>query len=137
VGDSVTIFGSGFDPAAGNNEVCFGLGQANVFNAETDLLLAEVPANASSGRVKVTVNLLEAYSPNPFTVGSGCTATKGDMNGDGSPTSADVVLHLNCTFLGTGNCDVCFSDMNCDGNLTSADVVIELNYVFLGTPPPC
>jgi len=62
---------------------------------------------------------------------------KGDMNGDGQPTSADVVLHLNCTFLGTGSCDTCFADMNCDGILTSADVVIELNYVFLGIQPPC
>jgi hypothetical protein len=62
---------------------------------------------------------------------------RGDMNLDGSLTSSDIVLILNCTFLGTGNCDNCFADVNCDGVLTSSDVVLELNRVFLGlTAPP-
>lgn len=69
--------------------------------------------------------------------GSLCSAAKGDMNADGVLTASDVVLILNCTFLGVGSCNLCFADVNCDGNLTAADVVIELNYVFLGIPPPC
>jgi len=63
---------------------------------------------------------------------------KGDMNCDGILTAADVVLHLNCTFLGIGaTCESCIADLNCDGIMTAADVVNLLNFVFLGTPPPC
>ncbi len=66
-----------------------------------------------------------------------CPGVKGDMNADAALTSADVVLLLNCTFLGTGSCNLCFADVNCDGSLTSADVVLELNAAFLGqTDPP-
>jgi len=67
----------------------------------------------------------------------GCVATIGDMNGDGMLTSLDVVLLLNCAFLGEGDCFVCFADVNCDGILTSADVVLELNKVFLHISFPC
>lgn len=66
-----------------------------------------------------------------------CTAWKGDMNASGGLSPADVVLMLNCVFLGTGSCDFCFADVNCSGNLSPADVVIELNAVFLGTAMPC
>lgn len=65
------------------------------------------------------------------------TAGKGDMNSDLILTSSDVVLMLNCAFLGAGNCDICFADVNCDGVLTASDVVVEINGVFLGTPFPC
>jgi hypothetical protein len=61
-----------------------------------------------------------------------CANIKGDLNGDGIYTSSDVVLILNCVFLGLGSCDLCFADVNCDGVLTSSDVVLELNRVFLG-----
>lgn len=67
----------------------------------------------------------------------GCVNIRGDMNGDAIHTSPDVVLMLNCVFLGTGNCEICFADLSCDGSLTSSDVVLLLNLVFLGTPPPC
>ncbi len=69
-----------------------------------------------------------------------CTAgTKGDLNSDGIHTSSDVVLELNCAFLGTGSCDACVTDVDCDGVLTSVDVVLELNRTFLGlkAPPWC
>jgi hypothetical protein len=66
-----------------------------------------------------------------------CSRAKGDMNGVGGYTPADAVLMLNCVFLGTGSCDLCFSDVNCSGGLTPADAVLELNRVFLGlTAPP-
>jgi len=67
----------------------------------------------------------------------GCLAAKGDMNGDGMLTALDVVLLLNCVFLGEGACHPCFSDVNCDGVLTPGDVVLELNKVFLGIQFPC
>ncbi len=65
------------------------------------------------------------------------TVTKGDLDGDGLLTSTDVVLMLNCVFLGLGNCAVSFADLDCEGELTSTDVVMLLNAVFLGTPIVC
>lgn len=61
----------------------------------------------------------------------------GDMNADSAFSPADIVLLLNCIFLASGNCDLCFSDINCSGDLTPADVVLELNGVFLAMPFPC
>lgn len=62
-------------------------------------------------------------------------AARGDMNSDGNFTTSDVVLMLNCAFLGVGICNLCFADLNCDGFLTPSDVVNELNLVFLGQQP--
>lgn len=59
---------------------------------------------------------------------------KGDLNGDSIFTPADVVLELNCVFIGTGPCDTCLVDVNCDGTNSPADVVIELNATFLNSP---
>lgn len=64
-------------------------------------------------------------------------ARKGDLNLDGILTGADVVLMLNCVFLGVGSCPLSVADVNCDGILTGADVVLELNATFLGAPFPC
>jgi len=61
----------------------------------------------------------------------------GDLNGDKNLTPADVVLELNCVFLGLGVCPLSLADVNCDGSLTPSDVVLELNAVFLGAPFPC
>ncbi|MCI0405535.1 MAG: hypothetical protein L0Z48_12360 [candidate division Zixibacteria bacterium] len=74
-----------------------------------------------------------------------CAAAKGDLNGVGGFSPADVVLMLRCVFNAdgtgtiTGTCDLCFADVNCDGNLTPSDVVLELNRVFAGStaPPWC
>lgn len=65
------------------------------------------------------------------------TVYKGDMDGNGSLGPTDVVLMLNCVFLGSGNCDPCFADLDCDGGLTPTDVVIILNIIFLGTVVSC
>ncbi len=132
-GTPVTITGSNFDPTPANNLVCFGTGPSTVVLASGTSLDVLVPPSATTGHIKLALaNLLETYSSSLFAF---CAAAKGDMNADGNLTAADVVLELNCTFLGTGNCDLCFADVNCDGNLTAADVVSELNLVFLGTPP--
>ena len=78
--------------------------------------------------------------------GCACPATKGDMNGVGGFTPADVVLMLNCVFpqipTGTvdGACGVCYADVNCSGGatpLSPADVVLELLKVFNGENFPC
>lgn len=63
---------------------------------------------------------------------------KGDLNGDGELTSADVVLLLNLAFLGIlPPEDPALGDMNCDGVVNAPDVVLLLNLVFLGSEPPC
>jgi hypothetical protein len=59
------------------------------------------------------------------------------MNASGDWTPADVVLMLNCVFLGTGDCEFCYADVNCSGGLSPADVVIELNMVFAGAGDGC
>ena len=72
-----------------------------------------------------------------------CGANKGDLNGVGGLSPADVVLMLRCVFnsdgTGTlgGDCNLCYADLNCTGGLSPADVVLELNYVFNSIPPPC
>jgi hypothetical protein len=63
---------------------------------------------------------------------------KGDLNLDGVVSPADVVLELNCVYLGTvppagfSKCDV-----NCDGEITPADVAVFLNYKFVTLVWPC
>ena len=60
------------------------------------------------------------------------------MNGDGRLAAADVVLLLNCIFLGRGFCPPEIADLNCDGSIVSpTDVVILLNATFLGEPISC
>jgi len=64
----------------------------------------------------------------------------GDLNGDNQATPADVVIMLQCVFVGycTGlrnsQADVV---RNVELAITPADVVCELNHVFLGSPVPC
>lgn len=62
---------------------------------------------------------------------------KGDLNGSLDLSPADVVLMLNCVFLGQGDCDLSFSDMDCNEMLSPADVVLELRTVFLDEDLPC
>ncbi len=63
---------------------------------------------------------------------------RGDLNFDGALSSADVVLQLNCVFLGTpppAGSPAC--DFNCTGSATPADISLLLAAVFLGTSFPC
>lgn len=110
--------GGGINATSANYQFSFSLGQS-------------VIGRSSSGSYQVSLGFW--YGPGS----PACAASKGDMNADGNLTSSDVVLMLNCVFLGTGTCTNCFTDLNCDGNLTSSDVVLELNAVFLGAPFPC
>ncbi len=69
--------------------------------------------------------------------GDCCPHAKGDLDGEGNKTASDVVLMLNCAFLGVGYCDYCFADVNCDNGLSPSDVVALLMAAFLGEPLPC
>ncbi len=62
---------------------------------------------------------------------------RGDMDTSGGLGLYDVVLMLNCVFLATGDCGLCFADVNCSTDLSPADVVLELLALFLGSPFPC
>lgn len=67
----------------------------------------------------------------------GITAVRGDMNGDGWLSTADVVVLLNVVFLNSPPPNLPFHDLNCDGNISAADLVLLLNLVFLGSSLPC
>ena len=81
--------------------------------------------------------LLLGHGDSIVVYGFGCAANKGDLNADGNVTIFDVTLELNCVFLGTGSCDLCFADVNCNGVLTVSDVILELLAVFLQRLFPC
>ncbi len=66
------------------------------------------------------------------------TCTKlGDLNHDCFLTVSDIVMEINCAFLGLGNCPLNITDANCDSRLTAADVVLLLQAIFLNTPLNC
>lgn len=79
----------------------------------------------------------DAYALNLNPLPPGCRAVRGDLNADGNLTPSDLVLLLNCAFLGIGSCDLCFADVSCNGILNAVDVLVLLNAVFLNIPLDC
>jgi subtilisin family serine protease len=72
-------------------------------------------------------------------IASNISLMTGDVNNDGSLTSADIIYMVNHVFK-SGVAPVPVSevgDVNCSGSLTSADVIYLVNYVFKGGPAPC
>lgn len=62
----------------------------------------------------------------------------GDVNCDGSCTSADIIYMVNYIFKGGAPPDVPgHADVNCDGSDTSADIISMVNFVFKSGNPPC
>jgi len=116
------IFGTKTDYGAGSSP-------RTVFPKDLDLDGDQELAVVNSG--DNTVSILKNLS------NTGCFAKLGDLDHDCSLTLSDIVLIINCVFLGKGNCPLLLTDVNCDGILTSADVVLELNKAFLGSPFPC
>ncbi len=63
---------------------------------------------------------------------------KGDANGDGNVSIADVVFIVNYIFAsGPAPNPVYAADANCDGSVSIADWVYLVNYIFVGGPAPC
>lgn len=105
-----------------------GFGQANAITLDTkgNVYVTGFNVGNGTGNDYATVK----YSPLP--------QVKGDLNLDGVLDPFDVVLSLNCTFLGEpppAAPTAC--DINCDGRVSPADVVILLNMVFLSAAAPC
>jgi YD repeat-containing protein len=67
-GSTVSILGSNFELTADANRVRFGGAQAQVIMATATTITARIPANASSGRVRVTTLRGTALSPADFVV---------------------------------------------------------------------
>lgn len=66
------------------------------------------------------------------------TAT-GDVNVNGSITSADIIYLVGYVFKGGAAPLPCAAagDVNCNGSVTSADIIYLVGYVFKGGPAPC
>lgn len=66
-------------------------------------------------------------------------ALTGDVNVNGTITSADIINLVNYVFKGGPPPLPCVAagDVNCNGAVTSADIINLVNYVFKGGPPPC
>jgi hypothetical protein len=71
--------------------------------------------------------------------GSCPIAISGDVNVNGTVTSADIIYLVNHIFKGGAAPLPCpaSGDVNCSGALTSADIISLVNYVFKGGAPPC
>jgi RHS repeat-associated protein len=68
VGTSVTIYGTGFSPTAGENTVTFNGTTAAVASATSTAIVATVPSGASTGSISVTSPNGSATSSSAFTV---------------------------------------------------------------------
>ncbi len=94
-----------------------------------------------SGRVvgsSFFTNTVPVDLPVNFLKSTITVASKGDLNLDGEVRPSDVVLELQCVFLGDippAGFSAC--DLNCDGQVTAADVAVFLTYKFLTLVWPC
>jgi hypothetical protein len=63
----------------------------------------------------------------------------GDVNNNGSLTSADIIYLVNYVFKGGAAPLPCTpaGDVNCNGTITSADIIYLVNHVFKSGPAPC
>ena len=66
-------------------------------------------------------------------------ALTGDVNLNGSYTSADIIYLVNYVFKGGASPQPCEAagDVDCSGGVTSADIIYMVNFVFKGGPAPC
>jgi hypothetical protein len=77
---------------------------------------------------------------NIFFETSYCLVTlTGDVNNNGSLTSADIIYLVAHVFKGGPAPLPCTAaaDVNCDGAITAADIIFLVNFVFKGGPAPC
>ena len=71
--------------------------------------------------------------------GSCPVSMTGDVNEDGTLTSADIISLVNYVFKAgpaPGPIEAA-GDANCDGSVASSDIIRMVNYIFKGDVPPC
>jgi len=131
------------------------LTQDGVFNGRDDVVEAAMAWFESlDGDCDGVLNELDncplAYNPaqedlDSNGVGDSCecnvvvVANTGDVNTDGSITSADIIYLVNYVFKGGAPPMPCEAagDVNCNGSVTSADIIYLVSYVFKGGAAPC
>ena len=81
-----------------------------------------------------TINI---YIDGAATFGPNCI--RGDANGSGTVTAADIIFIVNYVFKGgpVPGCDGAAADVDCSGTVASADIVYMVNYIYKGGPAPC
>jgi hypothetical protein len=93
----------------------------------------------SDTRILFSNSVAQTYTPVNFmpVTESVWMSQRGDANGDGVITIADVLHMLNYLFK-QGPPPVSFEagDANCDGDLGFLDAIYLLNYLYKGGPPP-
>jgi len=81
-----------------------------------------------------TINI---FVDGAVTFGPNCI--RGDANGSGSVTTADIIVIVNYVFKAgpIPGCDGDAADVDCSGTVTAADIVYMVNYVYKSGPAPC
>jgi hypothetical protein len=110
-------------------------------NASTKFAFGFAQSDVSVANLEAKIaDIREAA--NPACVACPITLT-GDVNSNGSITSADIIYLVGYVFkggpppqAGGGPC-VAAGDVNCNGSVTSADIIYLVGYVFKGGPAPC
>jgi hypothetical protein len=79
------------------------------------------------------------WSESNFSVALCPIVLTGDVNVDGTRTSADIIGLVNFVFKSGAVPQPCEAagDVDCTGAITSADIIYMVNYVFKGGPEPC
>jgi len=134
---SLQLNGSDADPADAGNLTFTLLSGPNGLTVSPSGLVQWTPTSFQTGIFSACVQITDLCGAT-----SRCylnfNGIKGDLNGDGALSPVDVVLALNCIFLGIEpQSGFAFCDVNCDGLATSSDIVVMLNVIFLGTLFPC
>ncbi|RYE01040.1 MAG: matrixin family metalloprotease, partial [Sphingobacteriales bacterium] len=112
-GDLVMIQGEGFDPSVDNNSILFNELPAHIVYTTPTIIAATIPANASSGPIKVTTNGRDsntlAFTVLPKTIEEKTDAEGGETvtpilpNQAASGTLAELTEQDRYTFMGLEN----------------------------------
>ncbi len=96
-----------------------------------------------SGRQKVAAEVEEFFKTSPYTTPwflapAASPQMRGDVDGTGTITSADIVILVGVVFKGqVPGFPLELADVNCSGAPTSADIIYLVNYVFKAGTAPC
>lgn len=80
---------------------------------------------------------INIYVDGAITFGPNCI--RGDANGSGSVTTADLIFVINYVFKGgpKPGCNGKAADVDCNGTVSSSDIVYLVNYLYKSGAAPC